>query len=484
MQGLFRKKKKEKQQQKKQTPIYFKNTLSGEKEEFKTIEPGKVRMYNCGPTVYNEPHIGNLRAYIFADILRRTLEYNDYDVKQVINITDVGHLVADSEDGEDKMEKRAKETGKKAQDIAKEITDIFLNNLGDLGVQTAGIEFPHATEYIQEQIEMTKTLIEKGYAYITESGIAFDTTKFKDYGKLGNINIDEQLSGARVEADPSKHHPADFWLWKFNKGNAKRQQEWDSPWGKGFPGWHIECSAMSRALLGRQLDIHTGGVDHIPVHHNNEIAQSESVNGKKFVNYWMHNAHLMFDGKRFEKSSGHVLYLRQIKDRGYSPLALRYLFLSASYDTEQNFTWEALEASSKALQKLRKYYADNLATQTNGIINPEYKAKFTQAINDNLSTPKALAITWELIKDDGIKLADKKATLEDFDRVLGLHLSAPTAATKSKQLSVIPKEVKKLLEERKKARAEKDWQKSDELRDKIKELGYKVIDKGDKQELI
>ncbi len=467
------------------TPLKLKNTLTNNKEEFRPIIPGKVRMYNCGPTVYNEPQIGNLRSYVFADILRRTLEYNGYEVNQIINITDVGHLVADSEDGEDKMEKRAKETGKQAQDIAKEITDIFLNNLIDLGIDIDKIQFPRATEYIQEMIEMIKTLLEKGYAYITDHGIAFDTTKFKDYGKLGNINIDEQLSGARVKTDPLKLHPTDFWLWKFNKGKQKRQQEWNSPWGRGFPGWHIECSAMSRTLLGRQLDIHTGGVDHIPVHHNNEIAQSESANGKKFVNYWMHNAFLMFDGKRFEKSSGHVLYLRQIVDRGFNPLALRYLFLGTHYRAEQNFTWNALESASKALQKLKKYYVNNLLVAKDGVIDIEYENKFINSINDDLNTPKAMAVIWELIKDNSIEPEDKRATLENLDRVLGLQITnIDTESTKIKVThNKTPQKIKELLNERKKAREAKDWQKSDELRDKIKELGYKVIDKGNKQEL-
>ncbi|MCD5384623.1 MAG: cysteine--tRNA ligase [Candidatus Pacebacteria bacterium] len=474
----------QKNKQQNKTPIYLKNTMSGEKEEFKPLMAGKVRMYNCGPTVYNELHIGNLRAYIFADTLRRTLEYNGYEVQQVINITDVGHLVADSEDGEDKMEKRAKETGGKAQDIAKQITSTFLDNLTSLGIDIKQIEFPRATDYIKEQIEMTKTLLEKGYAYITDNGVAFDTALFKDYGKLGNIDIEAQQTGSRVEQDPLKRNLSDFWLWKFNKSKKKRQQEWESPWGVGFPGWHLECSAMSRALLGRQLDIHTGGIDHIPVHHNNEIAQSESVNGKKFVNYWMHNAFLMFDGKRFEKSTGHVLYLRQIIDRGYNPLALRYLLLSTNYDSEQNFTWDALEASSRALLKLRKYYSDNLINIEVGDISREYKENFIQAINDNLGTPRGLALMWELVKDTEISNESKKATLEDFNKVLGLHFTSNTiGAGKSKKLSAIPAKVTNLLKSREQARKDKNWEESDNLRDKIKGLGYEVIDDDSEQKL-
>ncbi len=477
---LFKRKKKENK-----IPLYLKNTLTGENEEFKPLEPVKVRMYNCGPTVYNEPHIGNLRAYIFADVLRRTLEYNDYEVQQVINITDVGHLVADSEDGEDKMEKRAKETGKSAQDIAKEITNIYFENLKSLNINLEKITFAPATSYITEQIAMIETLIEKGYAYKIDNGIAFDVQKFKDYGAMAHLDLDGMKAGARVQEDPQKHHSADFWLWKFNKTSEKRQQEWDSPWGVGFPGWHIECSAISRTLLGKQIDIHTGGIDHIPVHHTNEIAQSEAASGKKFANYWLHNAFLMFDGKRFEKSTGHVVYLRQLAAKGYTPLALRYLLLTSKYDIEQNFTWESLEAANKALQKARLYYTDNLTDIKDGKIDAGYKAQFLEAINDNLGTPRAIALLWELIKDTAVSAKDKKVTLQDFDKVLGLQLTS--SAKEGKKLKVTkdttPDEVLEILKERKAARDAKDWAKSDELRDKVQKLGYKIIDKGNEQKL-
>jgi len=477
---IFKKKKATK------TPLYLLNTLSGKKEEFIPLQEGKVKMYNCGPTVYSEQHIGNMRAAVFADILRRVFEYNNYKVQQVINITDVGHLTSDADEGEDKMEKKAKEGGKKATDIAKEITDIYLADLADLGVNIDAIQFPRATEYIDAQIELTKTLIEKGYAYIIDRGIAFDTSKFKDYGKLGNINIDELKEGARVEADSQKRNPADFWLWKLSDPNEKRQQEWDSPWGIGFPGWHIECTTMSRALLGKQLDVHTGGIEHIPVHHNNEIAQSEALSGKKFVNYWLHNAHLMLDGKKISKSIGNVVHVRNIKDKGYNPLALRYLLLSAKYNVEQNFTWEALEASGTALQKLRLYYAKHLMNVNDGEINKDYKIKFTKVINDNLNTPQALAVLWELIKDTSIKPEDKKVTVQDFDKVLGLQLSVKSK--ESKKIKAVkdttPDEVLILLKERKIARDAKNWAKSDKLRDKIEQFGYKIIDKNGEQKLI
>ncbi len=469
----------------KTAPIYLLNTLSGEKEEFKSLEPDKVRMYNCGPTVYSEQHIGNMRAGVFADLLRRVFEYNNYEVKQVINITDVGHMTSDADAGEDKMEKKAREDGTQATEIAKSITKIYMEDLKSLGVDIEKINFPRATDYIKAQIELTKTLVEKGYGYVIDRGVAFDTSKFKDYGKLGNINVDELKAGARVEEDKQKHNSADFWLWKLSSTGETRQQEWGSPWGRGFPGWHIECSAMSRALLGRQLDIHTGGIEHIPVHHNNEIAQSEALSGKKFVNYWMHNNHLMLDGKKLSKSTGNVLHLRHIVERNYSPLALRYLMLGTTYDTEQNFTWEALEASSKALNKLRLYYAENLMDKDGGVVDIEYSTKFTDVINDNINTPQALAIMWALIKDKSITPADKRATLLDFDRVLGLQLES--LPTDKKKLQVVrdttPEEVLGLLKERKLARERKDWAESDKLRDEIKKLGYEIVDKGTLQKL-
>jgi len=476
---IFRKKKEKK------TPLYLQNTLSGKKEEFKPLEAGKVKMYNCGPTVYSEQHIGNMRAAVFADILRRIFEYNNYKVQQVINITDVGHMTSDADEGEDKMEKKAKAEGTKATDIAKEITEIYLQGLKELGINLEAIQFPRATDYIGSQIELTKTLVEKGYAYIIDRGVAFDTAKFKDYGALGNINLDELKEGARVEADSQKRNPSDFWLWKISSKDEKRQQEWESPWGKGFPGWHIECTAMSRALLGKQLDVHTGGIEHIPVHHNNEIAQSEALSGKKFAQYWMHNAHLMLEGKKISKSIGNVVHLRNIKDRGYSPLALRYLFLSALYSAEQNFTWEALEASGKALQKLKLYYAEHLMNAEAGEVDKAYKAKFLDAINDNLGTPRAIALLWELIKDKTIKPADKKVTIQDFDKVLGLQIAITENSSKKLQVTkdTTPDEVIELLKQRKEARANKNWVLSDNLRDMVKDFGYNVIDKNGEQKL-
>ncbi len=464
-------------------PLFLKNTMSGEKEVFNPLNSGEVRMYNCGPTVYSEQHIGNMRAAFFADTLRRVLEYNGYSVKQVINITDVGHLTSDDDEGEDKIEKKARESDKKASEIAKEITEIYLSDLSDIGVDISKIRFPRATEYIDNQIEMIKTLLEKGYAYIIDRGVAFDTSKFDDYGKLGNINIEELKQGARVEIDAQKRNPSDFWLWKFSDKNEKRQQEWNSPWGIGFPGWHIECSAMSRALLGQQIDIHTGGVEHIPVHHNNEIAQSEAVSGKTFANYWLHNSHLLLDGKKISKSIGNVIYIRDIKNKGFNPISLRYLFLNAKYDSEQNFTWDALKASEKSLNKIYAYYTHNLTKTKHGKVNEKYKKAFTHSINDNINTPAALAILWELIKDASIKPEDKKATILDFDIVFGLNISSHklNELDFDAHSDMLPEKIRNILKEREKARVARDWKTSDELRNKMLSLGYKIIDKDGQQ---
>jgi cysteinyl-tRNA synthetase len=476
---IFSKKKKE------VTPLSLTNTMSGKKEVFTPLSPGKVSLYNCGPTVYSEQHIGNMRAAVFADILRRVFEYNDYTVTQVINITDVGHTVNDSEEGADKMEKKAKEEGLRAADIAENITKLYLDDLTALGVNLDAIQFPRATDYIDAQIQLTKTLIEKGYAYVIGRGVAFDTSKYSAYGKLGNIPIEDLQAGARIEEDTQKRNPADFWLWKLSEKPGERQQEWDSPWGIGFPGWHIECTAMSRAILGKQIDVHTGGIEHIPVHHNNEIAQSEALSGKTFVQYWMHNAHLMLDGKKIAKSTGHVIYLRQIIARGYNPLTLRYLLLGSKYSAEQNFTWEALDAASAALQKLRHYYAQHLLSTPLGSVEKHYKEKFLTAINDDLGTPRALAVLWELIKDTQVSPSNKKATLQDFDRVLGLQCFDDDTNTKklAVKIDTTPDEVLELLKERKNARAAKDWAKADTLRDKIAEHGYKVTDLDDEQKI-
>ncbi len=465
--------------------IYLHNTLSGKKEEFRPISHDVVKMYSCGPTVYSEQHIGNMRPYVFVNVLYRTLKYNGYNVKQVMNITDVGHMSNDdiggADTGEDKMEKAAKSSGTTAQEIAKKITEKFLFDLEQLSIDTSIIQIPRATEYISEQIAIIKTLEQKGYTYKISDGIYFDTRLFKDYGKLGNINIKGLMEGARVDVNEEKHNPTDFALWKFSNQNENRQQEWESPWGVGFPGWHIECSAMSRALLGTNIDIHTGGVDHIPIHHNNEIAQSECSTGKKFVNYWLHSAYIVINSVKIAKSVGNTIYLRELPDKNIYPLAYRYWLLTGHYKTQMNFTWEALDGANTAFKKLHKYVRDNLSVE-NGEIDQKYLDTFTKYINDDLNTPKAIALLWELIKDDSVPQETKRSTLLKFDSVLGLDLihakkSASTVSNKELvAIKDISPEIQQLLKARDTARKNKDFTKSDDIRNKIKDLGYMVED--------
>jgi len=471
-------------------PLYFFNTLSRKKEEFVPLHEGEVRMYNCGPTVYSRATIGNMRSYVLADLLRRTLEYNVYTVQQVINITDVGHLTSDADEGEDKLEQAASTSGETAQEIAQKYTQLFFDDLLKLNINTKDTQFPRATEYIQQQIAMVETLVDIGYGYQTDDGIYFDTAMFKSYGALGQIN-DQELATARIEKNSQKRNAADFALWKFSKPEEKRQQEWESPWGVGYPGWHIECSAMSRALLGKQLDIHTGGIDHIPIHHNNEIAQSEVVNKKKFVNYWIHNAFITIEGRRIGKSMGNMITLDQFVDRGFSPLTYRYWLLTAHYRTPANFTWEALEGAQAALKRLHRYFVDEL-TSNAGSVDNEYQTKFQAFVNDDLDMPKAVALVWELVKDNSVAPEDKRATLLNFDTVLGLGLSEASEKMDTLlqggdtkiELSDIPNDVQKLIDEREKARAEKDFVRSDELREQILETGYIINDTEDGPRLI
>ena len=465
-----------------ETPrIFLYNTLTARKDSFHSIKSKEVKMYNCGPTVYGFQHIGNYRAYIFADILKRMFLYDGFTAKQVINITDVGHLTDDQDQGQDKVEESAKKERKTAKEITELYTTDFLENLEKLNIDTNGTIFPKATEHILDQVAFIKTLEEKGYTYKTADGIYFDTSLFKNYGKLGNINIEGLKEGARVEMNSERKHPTDFALWKFSKPEDKRQQEWDSPWGRGFPGWHIECSAMSMKYLGHAFDIHTGGIDHIPVHHNNEIAQSESATGKPFVNYWMHVAHLKIDGKKISKSLGNTVLISNLEEKGVSPLAYRYWLLIAHYRTPINFTWEAVEGAEKAYFRLQKAFVEQLGNKV-GKINNSYKEKFSGAIFDDIDTPKALALVWELLKDDKVSKEDKKATLIDFDKVLGLGLAESQNALEEMlgstaiDSSTLDQSVKAKIEEREIARKNKDWKKADELRDELNKIGYEIED--------
>lgn len=467
-------------------PLSFFNTLSKSKEIF--VPKGKyVRMYNCGPTVYGTQHIGNLSMFVFTDVLRRTLEYNGMSVKQVINITDVGHLVSDGDDGDDKMTKGLKREGMEVnlpnmKVLAERYTQEFLRDLSLLGVDTAQISFPRATDHIEGQIALIKTLEEKGYTYTTSDGVYFDTSLFPTYGKLGNIHIESLKEGARVEQNSEKKHPADFALWKFSKDMG-----WDTMWGKGFPGWHIECSAMSRSELGEQLDIHTGGIEHIPVHHNNEIAQSEAATGKKpFSRFWLHREHLQLDGHKIAKSEGNVVYLSDIINKGFHPLSLRYLLLTSHYRTPSSFTWEALSAAQVTLLKLHKIFIElkDVASQPG-----PFEYKFHERINDDLDTPGALAVLWESLKSDATP-AEKLSVLTTADTVLGLHIKDPdehVLSLLSKETPLlsenIPEEVAKILLERSAAREAKNWAQSDALRTRILEKGFIVKDTPNGQEL-
>ncbi len=458
-------------------PLSFHNTLGGKDEAVTPLTKREVKMYNCGPTVYDQVHIGNLRSYIFADTIRRALDLWGYRTKQVINITDVGHLVGDTDEGADKMEESAKKKGKKAQDIASEITELFFEDLDLLGIDRKRITFPRATEYIAEQIALIQSLEQKGYTYTISDGVYFDTQKFKDYGKLGHINLEGQQEGARVEENKEKKSPHDFALWKFSPKGEKRQQEWPSPWGVGFPGWHIECTAMIFKLLGKQIDIHTGGIDHIPVHHNNEIAQAEAATGKRYVQTWMHQAFITIEGKKISKSLGNTIYLHQLVDKGYSPKALRYWYLTGHYRSPMNFTWDAIEGANTALMRLTKFFFEELA-DTRGKVDAAFAQDFYAAIANDLDTPKAIARIWELVKDDAISPASKRASLLLVDKVLGLGLSDKRVAVKINVVEKddMPQDMQNKLAEREEARASKDFARADTLRKEIEEAGYELKD--------
>ncbi|MCK9352270.1 MAG: cysteine--tRNA ligase [Candidatus Paceibacterota bacterium] len=461
--------------------IKFYNTLTREKDEFKPLHEGAVGMYNCGPTVYHYAHIGNLRAYVFADILRKTLEYNGLLVTQIVNITDVGHLVSDEDEGEDKMEKGAAREGKTAQDIAKFYTDSFYQDLAKLNIEPAA-RYTKATEHIPEQIALIQKLEEKDFTYRTSDGIYFDTAKFPGYGKLARLDIAGLQEGARVEANEEKKHRTDFALWKFSKPDEKRQQEWESPWGIGFPGWHIECSAMSMKYLGETFDIHTGGIDHIPIHHTNEIAQAECATGKKFVNYWMHSGFVNIEGGKMAKSADNFVRMATLEEKGISPLAYRYWLLTAHYRKTINFTWEAVEGAQTALLKLHQTFLTYEASAS--APNGEYLEKLRSFLNDDLETSGAIASLWDLVKDESISPAEKHATFLEYEKVLGLGFGWSKEKLAEHGIKIesnlteqeIPEAIKKLLDDRKLARAEKNWKRSDEIRDEITKMGYKLVD--------
>jgi cysteinyl-tRNA synthetase len=453
------------------------NTETRSSEVFKPLSKKEVKIYSCGPTVYDFAHIGNLRAYVFADTLKRVLLYNGYTVNHTINLTDFGHLTSDADEGDDKMMKGLRREG---MDISLEsmrlLSDRYIqafeNDLEELNILFPS-QFSRASDYVHEQIALIKTLEEKGYTYKTSDGIYFDISKFPTYGRLGNIDLEGLKSGARVEINTEKRNPADFAVWK--NGNLG----WESKWGKGFPGWHIECSAMAFATLGKQIDIHTGGVDNIATHHNGEIAQCESATGKQFSRYWMHSEHIGIDNKKIAKSDGNGIILRDLVEKGFSGADYRYWLLTSHYRSKANFSFDALTASRQALTRLQKLLFVEWA-DGRGKINAPYQQKFVDIVNNDLNTAKAIALIWDIVKDETLSKGERKSTIIEFDAVLGLGLSKqPEKILRSLGTIAqeeLPQQVQQHLDEREAARIAQNWQEADRLRDAIELLGYDIED--------
>jgi len=454
------------------------NTLTRKKEIFKPIIKKHVGIYTCGPTVYSCAHIGNLRSYIFADILKRVLLYGGYKAKHVMNVTDVGHLTSDADEGEDKMEKAAQKEKKSAREIADYYWRIFRDDFKKLNIIEPNI-WCKATDHINEQIELIKKLEKKGYTYKTSDGIYFNTAKLKNYGQLARLKKEGLQAGKRISLSEKKNI-TDFALWKFSppvggaSSQPKRQQEWNSPWGIGFPGWHIECSAMSMKYLGEHFDIHTGGIDHIPIHHPNEIAQSEVATGKKFVNYWLHGEFLTFKGEKVSKSTamptgrqGGLFTISELEEKGFNPLAFRYFTFNAHYRKQLSFSLKDLKKSENSYQRLK-----NIITgiKDDRKINRKYLNQFESAINDDLNIPKALSILWDLVRDK--KTTGKFRAIKEVDKIFGLDLL-------KKEIIEVPSQIKKLIKDREIARKQKNWKKSDQLRIQIQSLGFWVEDTKD-----
>lgn len=460
--------------------IYFYNTLTKQKDLFKPIEEGKVKIYSCGPTVYKDATIGNMRTNLLNDTLRRVLKYNGYELKHVMNITDVGHLESDADEGEDKMEKAARKEKKDPYEIANFYTEIFLKDMEKLNIDKPEI-ITKATENISQMIEYVKEIIKNGYAYETSKGIYFDISKLDKYPVLSNRKLDDQIAGARVDVDPEKKNPYDFALWI--KAPENHIMKWESPWGLSYPGWHLECSTMGRRFLGEEFDIHTGGVDHIPTHHENEIAQSKGATGKIPAHVWMHCEYLQVDGGKMSKSLGNTYTISQLQEKGISPLAFKLFCFTAHYRNKLNFTFEGAYGAQKALERLYDSYIKN----ANGVddvdedIIKEYEERFLAYINDDMNMPGAMSVVWEIARNakKSIKFAD---LLLKFDKVLGLDMKNAEnylLEFKHEESEELPEEIKALVEERKQARAEKNWAKSDEIRDRIISLGYSIKDTKD-----
>lgn len=453
------------------------NTLTKQVEEFIPIEPMKVKMYTCGPTVYNFAHIGNLRTYIFEDTLKRVLQYNNYEVKHVMNITDVGHLQSDADDGEDKMELGAKRESKSVLEIARFYEDAFIKDLEKLNIILPN-KIPRASEHIKSIINLIKTLEEKGYTYIANNNVYFSIDKFDNYAKLANLSIHELQAGNRVEVDEFKKNPLDFVLWLGNSKYENHILKWDSPWGVGFPGWHIECSAMAIEYLGEYLDIHCGGIDHVPVHHNNEIAQSEGALGHKWVNYWMHGEFLVVDNGKMSKSSGDFLTLNKLIENKFDPLVYRYYVLQSKYRKPLAFSYERLEEASKSFLSLKnkiQTILDNIDenSKINESMLKDYINKFKNQINDDLNISNGFTVLFDVIKDNNLNSLEKKALIDNFDLVFGLNLVSSNNLNLSQEKI---NWIENLLKERTEYRKNKNWKKSDEIRDILLKENIEILD--------
>lgn len=446
------------------------NTLTRTKERFESITPGKVGLYTCGPTVYWYQHIGNLRSYVFADVLNRVLLYNGFLINHVMNVTDVGHLTSDADTGEDKMEKAAQREGKKAEDIANYYWDVFRKDLKKLNIGEPDI-WCRATEHIDDQIILVVKLQNRGFTYRTNDGIYFDTSKLPDYGRIARLKAEGLQAGKRTDMR-AKRNPTDFALWKFSQPPGSRQQEWESPWGIGFPGWHVECSAMSSRYLGRQFDIHTGGIDHISVHHTNEIAQSEAAFGvTPWVRFWIHGAFLTYKGEKVSKSTGGLYTVSELQDLGFKPLDYRYLCLKAHYRKKLNFSIEALEHARNTYDRLKNVIRDLKSTDKKGL-EKEYGDRFRQAVNDDLNMPQALAVLWDMVRDPEMDRGAALNCIEIMDTVFGLSLL-------QEEDIEIDDGIEQLIEEREHARKQKDFARADEIRDALKARGIVLEDTRD-----
>lgn len=449
------------------------NTLSRTKEDFNALDPRLITMYSCGPTVYGYAHIGNLRTYVFMDLIRRVFRYNGMKVKGVMNITDVGHLLSDADDGEDKLQKAAREQQKSPWEIAAYYSEVFFRDIAALNIGKPEI-IAKATDHIPEMIAFVQGLLEKGYAYEISDGIYFDIAKFPSYGKLSGQSIEEKEAGARVEENSEKRHPADFALWK--KADKNHIMQWGSPWGMGYPGWHIECSAMSRKYLGEVFDLHTGGIDAVPVHHENEIAQNEALAGKKTVNYWLHGEFMLVDGGKMSKSLGNTYTIAQLEERGYAPLDFRFFCLNAHYRKKLNFTFDGLNAARTSRERLNAAVSRHrYGTETADKVKlDEYRRQFAEAIDDDLNIPLALGVLFNLVKEPQSK--DVYALILNFDRVFGLSLDKVTPPAAEPDNGDLPPEVAALLKERARAKKDRDFALADDIRTRIAELGYSVKD--------